>query len=95
MLLFSFSSTPQVRWFVLKAFMERHALVRIFYTDTDVMLFADVTGYVDLHLSRTYVALAKRWDGWVAEGMLQYSRSTLKPCADRLLLRHLKRRVGG
>ena len=58
-------SPPQVRWFVLKAFMERHALVRIFYVDNDVMLFADVTGYVDLHLSRTYIALAKRWDGWV------------------------------
>lgn len=51
----------QVRWFVLRAFMERHAFPRVFYTDSDVMLFANITELVKMLYPKTYLALAVRW----------------------------------
>ena len=51
----------QVRWFVLRAFMERHQFARVFYTDSDVMLFADVTEAVEMLYKDMDLVLAVRW----------------------------------
>lgn len=41
--------------------MERHGLARVFYTDSDVTLFANISQLVPMLYSRTHLALAVRW----------------------------------
>ncbi|CAI7837294.1 unnamed protein product [Closterium sp. NIES-53] len=51
----------QVRWFILKAFMERHAFPRIFFLDSDVILFANVTELATMLFSRVHLVVSQRW----------------------------------
>ncbi|GJP30072.1 hypothetical protein CLOM_g22289 [Closterium sp. NIES-68] len=50
----------QVRWFILHEFMRRWGFKRIFYMDCDVLLFANVTQFVQTHLPKAELALAVR-----------------------------------
>ncbi|CAI5512825.1 unnamed protein product [Closterium sp. Naga37s-1] len=51
----------QVRWFILKAFMERHAFPRIFFLDSDVILFANITELATMLFSRVHLVVSQRW----------------------------------
>lgn len=51
----------QVRWFVLRAFMERHSFHRIFYLDSDVLLFANVTEMARMLFPSSPMVLSVRW----------------------------------
>lgn len=67
----------QVRWFILKSFMERHAVPRLFYMDTDVMLFANVTALANMFFSRTHVVASQRWPGLRAPGPSQHASTAV------------------
>ncbi|CAI5984626.1 unnamed protein product, partial [Closterium sp. NIES-65] len=67
------SAYPHVRWFILKAFMERHAFPRIFFLDSDVILFANVTELATMLFSRVHLVVSQRWP--------RYERMCLPRCA--------------
>ena len=60
-------SPPQVRWFVLRAFMERHAFPRIFYLDSDVLLFANITDLSAMLFRRVPILLSVRWPRYAGQ----------------------------
>ncbi|CAI5958590.1 unnamed protein product [Closterium sp. NIES-64] len=67
----------QVRWFILKAFMERHAFPRIFFLDSDVILFANVTELATMLFSRVHLVVSQRWPSLRAPGPSQYASTAV------------------
>ncbi|CAI7791713.1 unnamed protein product [Closterium sp. NIES-53] len=49
-----------IRWFFLHEMMVRRNISRVFYTDCDVLLFVNVTEYVQSHLPEAKLALGMR-----------------------------------
>ncbi|CAI5466935.1 unnamed protein product [Closterium sp. Yama58-4] len=49
-----------IRWFFLHEMMVRRNISRVFYTDCDVLLFVNVTQFIQSHLPETKLALAMR-----------------------------------
>ncbi|CAI5520539.1 unnamed protein product [Closterium sp. Naga37s-1] len=67
----------QVRWFILKAFMERHAFPRIFFLDSDVILFANITELATMLFSRVHLVVSQRWPSLRAPGPSQYASTAV------------------
>lgn len=54
-----------MKFFVMKLFMERHSIPRMFFIDSDVMLFANVTELAAMHFQNVPLALGYRFPRWV------------------------------
>lgn len=50
-----------MRWWVVREFMQRHNYSRIFYLGAEVMLYANITEYVNWAVPNASVMLPKRW----------------------------------
>lgn len=50
-----------MRWWVVREFMRRHNYSRIFYLGAEVMLYANITEYVNWAVPNASVMLPKRW----------------------------------
>jgi len=54
----------------MKLFMERHAIPRIFFIDSDVMLYANVTELAAMHFQNVPLALGYRFPRYAAQCLL-------------------------